>query len=128
MRTEPVSRSVRAMVLDRLDVTADEFEQATGWKLEPRGACRDDVCVPLPPLEVDADGRFDVTVVADSLGMPVAHDERHALWALGPRSGDRKVLDSARMPDLVLSDFDGNPFDLAALRGRKVVLVAWSSW
>ena len=116
------------MVLDRLDLTADELERATGWKLEPEGACRDDVCVPLPPLHVDAGGRVDATVVADCLGMPIAHDEAHGLWALGPRSGDRRVLDSTRMPDLVLSDFDGIPFDLASLRGRKVVLVAWSSW
>jgi hypothetical protein len=116
------------MVLDRLDVTADEFEQATGWKLEPRGACQHDVCVPLPPLDMHRDGRFDATVVAECLGMPIAHDEPHGLWALGPRSGDRRVLDRARMPDVELSDFDGHPFDLASLRGRKVVLVAWSSW
>ena len=116
------------MVFDRLDVTADEFARATGWKLEPQGACRDDVCVQLPPLDVDADGRFDAAVVADCLRMPIAHDDAHGLWALGPRSGDRRVLDGACMPELVLSDFDGNPFDLARLRGRKVVLVAWSSW
>jgi len=116
------------MVLDRLDVTTEEFERATGWKLEPEGACQDDVCVPLPPLDLDGDGRFDATVVADCLGMPIAHDEAHDLWALGPRSGDRRVLDHARMPDVVLSDFDGNRFDLARTRGRKVVLVAWGSW
>ena len=116
------------MVLDRLDLTAAEFAQATGWKLEPEGACRDDVCIPLPPLEVDADGRLDVTVVAERLGMPIAHDAAHDLWAIGPRSGDRRVLDDVRMPDLVLRDFAGAPFDLASLRGRKVVLVAWASW
>ena len=116
------------MVLDRLDVTAEEFARATGWKLEPRGACQDDVCVPLPPLDVDGDGRFDAEVVAECLGMPVAHDDAHDLWAIGPRSGDRRVLESTRLPDLALSDFDGNPFDLRSLRGRKVVLVAWSSW
>ena len=116
------------MVLDRLDLTPDEFERATGWKLEARGACQDDVCVPLPPLDVDSEGRIDAAVVADCLGMPIAHDETHGLWALGPPSGDRRVLDRARMPELVLSDFDGNPFDLASLRGRRVVLVAWGSW
>jgi hypothetical protein len=116
------------MVVDRLDLTPGEFERATGWKLEPRGACQNDVCVPLPPLDVDADGRFDVTAVADCLGMPIAHDEAHGLWALGPRSGDRKVLDRARMPELVLPDFDGGACDLVSLRGRKVVLIAWASW
>ena len=116
------------MVLDRLDLTVGEFERATGWKIEPQGACKDDVCVPLPALDTDADGRFDVTVVAERLGTPIAHDATHGLWALGPPSGDRRVLDSARMPDLVLSDFDGHTFDLASLRGKKVVLVAWASW
>jgi len=116
------------MTLDRLDLTADEFEQMTGWEIKPEGACRDEVCVPLPPLVADADGRIDVSVVAERLGMPIAHDETHGLWALGPPSGDRRVLDSARMPELVLPTFDGDAFDVDSLRGRKVVLIAWASW
>jgi hypothetical protein len=116
------------MAVDRLQLTPDEFEQETGWAIKPEGACQDDVCVPLPPLERDADDRIDAAVVAERLGMPIAHDEAHGLWALGPRSGDRKVLDSVRMPALVLADFDGGAFDVASLRGRKVVLIAWASW
>jgi hypothetical protein len=116
------------MLLDRLDLTDGELTALTGWEIKPEGACRDEVCVPLPPLARDAEGRLDVTVVAERLGMPIAHDEPHALWALGPQSGDRRVLDSARMPDLVLPDFDGDAFDVASLRGRKVVLIAWASW
>jgi hypothetical protein len=116
------------MTLDRLDLTAEEFELITGWEIKPEGACRQEVCVPLPPLAPDAEGRIDATVVAERLGMPIAHDESHRLWALGPRSGDRRVLESARMPDLVLPDFDGNAFDVANRRGRKVVLIAWASW
>ncbi len=115
-------------MLKRLDLTAEEFEEMTGWEIKPEGACKEDTCVSLPPLEPNATGRFDVTVVAQRLGMPIAHDESHGLWALGPRSGDRRVLDSVRMPELVLPDFDGNAFDVASLRGRKVVLIAWASW
>ncbi len=116
------------MMLDRLDLTAGEFERITGWEIRPEGACNAGVCVPLPSLAPDAEGRIDVTVVAERLGMPIAHDEAHGLWALGPRSGDRRVLDSARMPDLVLRDFDGDGFDMASLRARRVVLIAWASW
>jgi hypothetical protein len=116
------------MILDRLELTADEFAQTTGWEIKPEGACQDDVCVPLPPLERDAEDQIDVRVVAERLGMPIAHDDAHGLWALGPRSGDRRVLDSTSMPELVLPDFDGNAFDVASLRGRKVVLIAWASW
>jgi hypothetical protein len=116
------------MPTHRLDLTADEFEQLTGWEIKPEGACQGDVCVPLPPLERDDDGRIDASVVADALGLPIAHDDAHVLWALGPRSGDRKVLDSNRMPELVLADFDGGAFDVSSVRGRKVVLIAWASW
>jgi hypothetical protein len=114
--------------VQRLDVTAEEFLAETGWEIKPEGACRDDVCVPLPELAVDADGRFDARIVADRLGMPIAHDDGHALWAFGPPSGDRRVLDSVRMPPLVLPDFDGATYDLESSRGRKVLLVAWASW
>jgi hypothetical protein len=38
------------------------------------------------------------------------------------------VLASATFPDLVLADFDGNPFDFESLRGRKTLLVAWASY
>jgi len=116
------------VITDRLDLTDDEFARLTGWEIKPEGACRDEVCVPLPALSRDDAGRLDVSVVAERLGMPVAHDEAHGLWALGPRSGDRKVLDSVRMPELVLPDFDGGAFDVASLRGKKVVLIAWASW
>src|SRR3954451_20712205 len=116
------------MVLEQLQLTPDQFEAATGWEIKPEGACQHGVCVPLPPLERDSVGRIDVRVVAERLGMPIAHDEAHGLWALGPRSGDRKVLDSVRMPELALSDFHGDTFDLASTRGRKVVLLAWASW
>jgi hypothetical protein len=116
------------MVIDRLDLTPAEFHDATGWEIKPEGACKDERCVPLPALAPRDDGLVDVTVVAQRLGMPIAHDDAHDLWAVGPESGGRRVLDSARMPDLVLSDFDGDAFDLATLRGRKVVLIAWASW
>ena len=116
------------MTLDRLDVRTDEFERLTGWEIKAEGACKGEVCVSLPALAVDAEGRIDVGVVAGRLGMPLAHDDTHKLWALGPESGNRRVLESTRMPDLQLPDFDGHAFDVASLRGRKVVLIAWASW
>ena len=115
------------MLLERVDVTPAELHRATGWEITPRGACRGDRCVPLPGLEVGDDGRLDVREFAERMQMPVATDEEAGLWALGPPSGGR-VLDSAEMPDIVLPDFDGGRFDMASLRGRKVLLLAWASW
>jgi len=115
------------VIIDRLNMTADEFHRLTGWELKPEGACKDERCVPLAAPVPDAGGRLDVAGLADGLHMPMAHDGTHGLWALGPESGGR-FLDSARMPDLALPDFGGQVFDVASLRGRKVLLLAWASW
>ena len=113
------------MIADRLDVTPEELERQTGWELKPEGLCKDDQCVPLPDGS-GTDGVVDLTVVAERLGMPLVHDEGHGLWALGPEAGDR-VLASAELPPIVLTDVDGRPFDLASLRGEKVLIAAWAS-
>ena len=109
-----------------MELSAEQLLDRTGWELKPEGACKGERCVPMDDLHRSGD-RIDVADFAARLGMPVARDDKHGLWALGPESGGR-VLDSARFPDVVLSDFDGNPFDLAALRGRKILLVAWASY
>lgn len=114
------------MILPQLDITPDELERQTGWELKPEGLCKDDRCVPLPAGS-GTDGLVDVTVVAERLGMPLVHDERHDLWALGPEAGNR-VLASAELPRIVLADVEGRPFDLSSLRGEKVLIAAWASW
>ena len=116
------------MILDRLDVDADEFAARTGWHVEPQGACSGDVCVPLPAdARVDG-GRLAAPVLAERLGMPLLHHEPSGVWALGPPSVTGRALSTATAPDLTLPDVHGNPFHLASLHGQKVLLVAWASW
>src|ERR1700730_14336366 len=113
------------MILDRLDITAPEFERATGWAIKPEGACKGELCVPL--ADAAASG-FDVVAVSTRLGMPLVRDAEHGLWALGPETIGGRALASAEAPELVLPDLDGNQFRLSSLRGRKVVLVAWAPY
>ena len=115
------------MLLDQLSLRPDELRAATGWEIKPEGACKDDVCVPLTGVGPVPDGTIDVTAFAERMGMPLVADDRHEIWALGPRAGGN-VLTSVDLPDLVFSDFDGGTFDVASLRGRKVLLLAWASW
>jgi hypothetical protein len=108
------------VIIDRLDVPPPELEQRTGWAIKPEGACRGDVCVPLPQS-------FDVEDLAARLGMPLVHDSRHGLWALGPEGGGR-ALRTAELPDITLPDRNGEDFSLRSLRGTKVFMIAWASW
>ena len=114
------------MILDTLDVDPGTVAAHAGWKLEPEGACKGDVCVPLP---TDGDDDLDVATLAARLGMPLLHDEDNGVWSLGPASVTGKALETAEVPaDFALPDLDGNPFALSSLHGRKVLLVAWASW
>jgi hypothetical protein len=112
------------MLLDSLDIDAGAFLAGTGWEIKPEGACKGDMCVALDTV----DGTFDLQVAAERLGMALVHDAEHGLWALGPESLNGRALVTACAPDLVLPDLDGTPFDLACLRGQKVVLVAWAPY
>lgn len=116
------------MILTDLErVTIPDFAAGTGWEIKPEGLCRGEVCVPAPGTIRD-DGTVDVIRAAERLGMPVEHDPDHGVHALGPGTTTGKVLSTAMAPDPELMDRHGNPFKLSALHGRKVLLVAWSSY
>lgn len=116
------------MILEDLTVDPEVFAHRTGWVVKPEGACKGEVCVPLPAGARTADGRLDVSAVAGRLAMPLVGDDRHGLWALGPASITGRVLETAEVPDVELRNVDGNPFPLSSLHGTKVLLVAWASW
>jgi hypothetical protein len=115
--------TIVAVIVDRLDLSAEEFALATGWEIKPEGACKAEVCVPLGPSE-----DFDAMAAAQRLGMEVVEDKDAGLWAFGPESLGNRALVSAEAPELVLPDLDGNEFRLSTLRGQKVLLVAWAPY
>jgi hypothetical protein len=112
------------MILNRLEITAEELERRSGWKLEPEGACKGDRCV---PITTNADGVLDARVISERLGMALVHDPGHGIWALGPES-EGHALSSAELPEITLPDRHGEPFSLTSLHGTKILLVAWASW
>jgi hypothetical protein len=115
------------VIITELVAEAEAFAARTGWTAKPQGLCQGEVCVPAPGA-IRADGRLDVTVIAERLGMPLVRDDAHDVWALGPAHMSGHALASAEAPDPVLEDRHGNPFRLSFLHGRKVLLVAWASW
>ena len=115
------------MITAEPTVTLDAFERDTGWALKPEGACRGELCVPLPDGAV-VDGRVDVRAVAGALRMPVVEDGGRGLVSIGPAVLGGRALDTAAAPDIALPDLDGNVHRLSDLRGQKVLLVAWAPY
>lgn len=107
-------------------VSRAEFEKNTGWTLKPEGACKGDVCIPLPEsLQRET---LDVRTLADAMGLPLAEAPEHGLKALGPESIGARALTTAEAPELELPDLDGNLFRLSSLKGQKVLIFAWAPY
>lgn len=114
------------MILDRLTSTVADFARGTGWEPKPEGLCRGEICVPAPgALDGDA---VNVKVAAERLGMPIVESPEHGVYAIGPATLGGKALATATAPDPEFVSYDGSPFRLSSLRGRRVILVAWSSY
>ena len=108
------------MIVDRLDIGADQFSQGTGWEIKPEGACKAEVCVPLP------DGGFDLPSTAERLGMAMVSEP--GVWAVGPETLGGRALSTADASDFHLPDLDGNEFRVSSLRGTKVLVVSWAPY
>ncbi len=106
---------------------AEDFADGTGWTPKPEGLCRGEVCVPAPGV-LRNDGTVDVVAAAGRLGMPVLHDDEHAVTVIGPATATGHTLSTAAAADPELIDRDRRPFRLSSLHGRKVLLVAWASY
>jgi hypothetical protein len=110
------------MIIDHLDIDTEQFEQGTGWQIKPEGACRGEACVPL------ADGGFDLTAAAGSLGMAVVAEPDLSLWAVGPESLGNRALASVDASDFSLPDLTRSTFRISSLRNQKVLVVAWAPY
>jgi hypothetical protein len=116
------------MLLTSDTVSPEEFATGTGWELKPQGACRGEVCVPLPADSWSAGG-VTVAAVAERLAMPVVRDTDRGLSAIGPSALSGRALATVEAADvelpLALSD---GVWRLASQRGRRTVVVAWAPW
>jgi hypothetical protein len=119
---------------DNLWLAADDLAKVSGWELKPEGACKGEVCVPIPAgREADfvRDNRrsFNLSALARLLGQPVLHDDKNGVWFFGADAGSRRAaLKSLEAPDFELPDLDGKMHRLSDYRGKKVLLAAWASW
>jgi hypothetical protein len=111
-------------------VPAAALDDLLGWHLQPQGLCRGDVCMPLRGGDApDAAGQVDLVAVAALVGRPAVVDAEARVVAIGVEADERvRALRSLELPAFSLPDLDGAVHHSTDWRGRKTLLLAFSSW
>lgn len=117
---------------DGLLIRPSDLTRINGFELKPEGACFDAMCIPLnDQLLVKRDGQewFDLTAFADLLEQPYVTDVDNRVWSFAEIPAKRSnMLVDGLAPDFKVSDRNGNVVCLADLKGKKALIVTWSSW
>jgi len=113
-------------------IQPEDLPGINGFTLKPEGACLEELCIPVgSSLVVEQAGEqwFDLTGFADLLGQSYVADCDHRVWSFAeiPAKRDGMMLD-AMAPDFKVTDREGQVVSMADLKGKKALIVTWSSW
>ncbi len=117
---------------EHLLVRPEALESINGFVLKPEGACYEELCYPLPDgvlVETEGTSWFDLSAFADHIGQPYVADAEARVWSFAEMPGKRQsLLVDAMAPDFEITDRQSNVVRLADLKGKKALIVTWSSW
>jgi len=129
----------RTIVLDRIGIDPKrasdtlwirkrDLPRVNGFELKPQGACRADLCIPIPKTMTRGD-YFNISAFAKKAGQAVVADPGARIWSFGEMQSLGAGLAGSRVaPDFEVPDRLGRPVHLAGFRGKKVLVITWASW
>lgn len=126
----------RAVALKRISVDASgalwvqkaDLPRINGFEIKPQGACRADICIPIP-LGLMKGDTFNLTAFSQRVGQKFIADPAARVWSFGEIPVVQGAyLESRIAPDVEVPDRKGKPVRLSQFRGKKVLLVTWASW
>jgi len=105
-----------------------DLPRINGFAIKPQGACRDDVCIPIPK-DMTRGEYFHLSAFARKVGQSVVADSSFRVWSFGEIPAIHGAYLSSRLaPDFGVPDRKGRVVQLSDFRGRKVLVVTWASW
>ncbi|MBO6557808.1 MAG: hypothetical protein JJ957_14975 [Pseudomonadales bacterium] len=117
---------------DELLIRSEDLESVNGFELKPEGACFADLCIPIKgDLIIEQNGRewLNLTAFADLLNQTYVADVESRVWSFAEIPAKREnMMVNAMAPDFEIEDRQGNVIRMADLKGKKALIVTWSSW
>ena len=90
------------------------------------------MCIPIGEsllIEQDGEQWFDLTAFADLLGQAYVADTESQIWSFAELPARREsMMVDAMAPDFQVTDREGQVVSMADLKGKKALIVTWSSW
>lgn len=120
--------SVDPKTPDSLWIQKADLPRVNGFELKPQGACRAEVCIPVPRA-MTRGNTFNLTAFSQRVGQRVVADTPSRVWSFAEIPVVRGAyLESRMAPDVSIPDRKGRAISLSQFRGKKVLLVTWASW
>ena len=126
----------RSVALTRVNTDASgalwvrkgDLPRINGFEIKPQGACRADICIPIPRAMMRGD-EFNLTAFAERVGQKFIADPAARVWSFGEIPVVQGAYVESRIaPDVEVPDRKGRPVRLSQFRGKKLLLVTWASW
>lgn len=109
-----------------------DLGRVNGFEVKPEGVCFEGICIPIRDgLLMEQGGKqwFDLEAFAELLGQPYVADRESRVWSFAEIPAKReRMLADAMAPDFEVTDRKGKVIRLADLKGKKALIVTWSSW
>lgn len=124
----------QSLVDGNLWVTPEDLTRINGFELKPQGACYQELCIPIKEdsnlLRQDAEQLwFNLTAFADLLEQPYVADTVNNVWSFAQAPAKRSdMMTDAMAPDFELIDRQGNVVRMSDFKGKKALIITWSSW
>ena len=107
-------------------IPASEMPRINEFTVKPQGACREDVCIPLPKA-LKRNGWLNLSGFARKVRQSVVNEG--PLWSFGEMPVLRMgFLESRAAPGFAVLNRQGQTVRLNDFRGRKILLLTWASW
>jgi hypothetical protein len=115
-------------------VPPEDLTRINGFTLKPEGACLDELCIPLQQNSdllktVDNKQWVNVTAFADLMEQAYIVDEDARVWSFGEMPATRQsMFANAQAPEFEIPDRQGNVVRMSDFKGKKALIITWSSW
>ena len=115
-------------------VTPSDLTRINGFELKPQGACFEELCIPVKEggdLLISEAGKqwFNLEAFAVLLQQAYVVDTDTNTYSFGEIPAKRQsLLENAMAPDFELTDREGKVIRMADYKGKKALIITWSSW